>query len=140
RVTITSSPRQGPSATIDLPCALASRGMTAVPHLAARALRDENQLAGILDSLSEAGVGEPFVIAGVPAQPAGDFVGSLDLLTASTEHAQPVVIGVGWHPEGRPVPDQGAALPELGEKASHAAYIVTLLCFGAAPLLACIIS
>lgn len=140
RVTITSSPRQGPSATIDLACALASRGMTAVPHLAARALRDENQLAGILDSLSEAGVGELFVIAGDPAQPAGDFIGSLDLLTAITEHAQPFVIGVGGHPEGHPFLDQEAALRELAQKSAHASYIVTQMCFEAAPLLAWISS
>lgn len=136
RVTITSSPRQGPSATIDLARALSARGMTAVPHLAARALRDERELAGILDSLSEAGVEELFVIAGDPAQPAGDFTGSLDLLTSIAQHGQPFVIGVGGHPEGHPFLSQEAALRDLTQKSAHASYVVTQMCFEAAPLLA----
>ena len=136
RVTITSSPRQGPSATIDLARALSARGMTAVPHLAARAIRDERELAGILGSLSEAGVQELFVIAGDPAQPVGDFTGGLDLLTAIAQHGRPFVIGVGGHPEGHPFLSQEAALRELAQKSAHASYVVTQMCFEAAPLLA----
>lgn len=135
RVTITSSPRQGPSATVDLARALSCRGMAAVPHLAARAIRDERELAEMLASLSEAGVRELFVIAGDPAQPAGDFMGGLDLLTAIAEHDQSFVIGVGGHPEGHPFLDQEAALRELAQKSVHASYIVTQMCFEAAPVL-----
>lgn len=139
RVTITSSPRQGPSATIDLARALSSRGVAAVPHLAARAIRDERELAEILGSLSAAGVRELFVIAGDPAQPAGDFTGGLDLLTAIAEHDQPFVIGVGGHPEGHPFLSQEAAVRELAQKSAHASYLVTQMCFEAAPLLAWVV-
>lgn len=136
RVTITSSPRQGRSATIDLARALSSRGVAAVPHLAARAIRDGRELAEILGSLSEAGVRELFVIAGDASQPAGSFAGSLDLLTAIAELDQRFVVGVGGHPEGHPFLDEEAALAGLAQKSAYASYVVTQMCFEAAPLLA----
>ena len=135
RVTVTSSPRQGPTATIDLAGALTARGFTAVPHLAARAIGGAQELARILETLSAAGVTELFVIAGDPQQPAGDFFGSLELLTAITDLDESFTIGVGGHPEGHPFLDEGEALDELAKKSEHASYIVTQMCFETAPLL-----
>lgn len=136
RVTVTSSPRQGQHATVDLARALSVRGIDAIPHLAARAIHGERELAEILGSLSEAGVMEVFVIAGDAAQPAGDFAGSLDLLSAISRLDQPFVVGVGGHPEGHPFLDEASAHRELAQKSLHASYLVTQMCFEAAPLLA----
>lgn len=136
RVTITSSPRQGQPATIDLACALSSRGMVAVPHLAARSIRDTAELARILEVLSEAGITELFVIAGDRQQPVGDFSGSLALLTAISDLDESFTVGVGGHPEGHPFRGEDEALQELAEKSEYASYLVTQMCFEAAPLLA----
>lgn len=135
RVTVTSSPRQGPAATIALACALSARGMVAVPHLAARTIRAERDLMQILDSLSEAGVDELFVIAGDAEQPAGQFAGSLDLLSAIAESDHRFVIGVGGHPEGHPYFEEAAAQDELAQKSTYSSYLVTQMCFEPAPLL-----
>lgn len=135
RVTITSSPGQGQQATLELARSLADRGYNAVPHLAARAIRDGRELAEILDGLSAAGVSELFVIAGDAEQPAGDFDGSLELLAAIAEHEHHFTIGIGGHPEGHPFLDDQEALRLLEAKAPYASYLVTQMCFEASPLL-----
>lgn len=135
RVTVTSSPRQGQTATVDLAVSLAERGFTAVPHLAARSIGSAQELARILERLTQADVGELFVIAGDPEQPAGDFSGSLDLLAAIAELDGAFTIGVGGHPEGHPFLRQDEAVEELARKSEHASYLVTQMCFEAAPLL-----
>lgn len=55
-------------------------GYQAVPHVAARLVRDREHLQAVAQKLQEAGLKEIFVIAGDEAQPAGSFVGALDVL------------------------------------------------------------
>lgn len=135
RVTITASPAQGLSATIEAAGTLAKSGFQAIPHLAARMIRGRAELEGLLGQLAAAGVGEVFVIAGDAPQPAGDFPGALALLEAITAAGTGMTIGIGVHPEGHPFVGEAEAMTLLRAKAEHASYAVTQMCFTAAPLL-----
>src|SRR5699024_4293686 len=81
-VTVTASPRQGMSATIDCAVALALRGLHVVPHLSARLVQDEATLATTLDTLANSGVEELFVIGGDALEPVGEYSSALELLQA----------------------------------------------------------
>lgn len=135
RVTVTASPKQGLSATIATVQALAQRGFTALPHLAARQISGASELSGILAELARSEVREVFVIAGDAPQPAGEFRGALDLLLALRTADPGLTLGAGVHPEGHPFLDAGAAVELLHAKAEHASYLVTQLCFEVPPLL-----
>lgn len=136
RVTVTASPAQGLPATIETACALAGAGFTAIPHLAARMLRDDADLQEQLARLTAAGVEEVFVIAGDAPQPAGRFPGALSLLEVLTAAAPGLRVGTGAHPEGHPHLDEAPAMRLLQEKARHVSYLVTQMCFEVEPLLA----
>lgn len=136
RVTVTASPAHGLEATLAVACELASRGFTAVPHLPARQIRDRQEAREILARLESAGIHEVFVIAGDAPRPAGDFEGSLDLVELLAAEAPRLTLGVGAHPEGHPFVDEREAMRLLRAKAEHASYLVTQMCFEAAPLLA----
>ncbi|WP_193105396.1 methylenetetrahydrofolate reductase [Brachybacterium sp. FME24] len=135
RVTVTASPAHGTAATISTALALAERGFTAIPHLAARQIADVRELRGILAELASAGVHEVFVIAGDAPRPAGAFTGALDLVEVIDAERRGFTIGVGAHPEGHPFVGEQEALRLLKAKAEHASYLVTQMCFEAAPLL-----
>src|SRR5699024_7539719 len=125
RVPVTASAAQGLEATLAVAGELARQGFRTIPHLAARMLRDAAEVREVLARLTEAGVGEVFVIAGDAAQPAGDLPGALELLEAPA----------AAHPEGHPHLPEAEAVRLLRAKAEHASYAVTQMCFEAAPLL-----
>src|SRR5699024_3076402 len=135
RVTVTASPTQGLEATLTVAGELARQGYRAIPHLAARMLRDAAEVREVLARLTEAGVGEVFVIAGDAAQPAGDLPGALELLEALAAAGCGMAVGIGAHPEGHPHLPEAEATRLLRAKAEHASYAVTQMCFGAEPLL-----
>ncbi len=136
RLTVTSSPRQGVDATIATALALAAAGFSAVPHLAARQISDHSALERMLEALAGSGIREVFVVAGDAPQPAGPFEGALDLLTAILGSGARFRLGVGAYPEHHPfAATPEAAMDLLREKAEHASYIVTQLCFDADTLL-----
>ncbi len=135
-VTVTASPRRGLKATLTLTETLSMRGYQVVPHLAARSVVDEAQLADILQRIQAAGVTDAFVIAG-DGHPVGDFTDSVGMLTVihrlRRNGAAPGVrqIGVAGYPEGHPyIPDV-----ELGRallaKQLVATYVVSQICFDA---------
>lgn len=68
-VTVTSSPRRGVEATIELAEDLAARGFRAVPHLAARQITDDGELANFIARLDVAGVRDVFVVGGDATEP-----------------------------------------------------------------------
>lgn len=136
RVTVTASPAHGLAATVSAACELAGRGFTAIPHLAARQIRDRHEAADLLAQLAAADVHEVFVIAGDAPRPAGDYTGSLGLVEVLATEGSGIAIGVGAHPEGHPFVDEQEALRLLRAKAEHASHLVTQMCFEAAPLLA----
>lgn len=131
-VTVTASPSRGIGATLELAEQLAAQGFDAVPHLAARQVRDETELAGVLDRLHRAGIRDVFVVGGDAAEPAGEFPDGLSLLRAMAQLGhRPARIGVPSYPEGHHAIDEPALWSALQAKQRYAHYTVTQLCFDA---------
>jgi methylenetetrahydrofolate reductase (NADPH) len=132
KVTVTSSPSQGFAATIDLTVELAQKGYQAVPHLAAREIRDEDELVSIVERLSRAGVQDVFVVGGDAPHATGRFNDGLSLLTAMAQLGRPFAdVGVPSYPEGHHAIADGALWQALEAKQRFATYTVTQLCFDA---------
>lgn len=131
-VTVTASPSRGTAATIELAEQLAARGYHAVPHLAARQVHDEAELAELLERLDRAGIRELFVVGGDCREPAGRFADGLALLRAMAQLGpRPSRIGVPSYPEGHPAIDEATLWSALRAKQPYADYTVTQLCFDA---------
>ena len=80
-VNVTFLPGSDPMDTVAVSERLHNEGMNPVPHLAARSLRDSDQLDALLAAYtSRAGVNEVLVIGGGVDQPVGAFANSLQLL------------------------------------------------------------
>ncbi len=122
---------------------VAGDGMRPVPHLVARALRDEAELDALLDRLvGEAGVSSVLVIAG-STSPAGAFTSTIDVLRSGILPRHGIrSVGVAGHPEGSPditadelaqaVADKNAFAAESGLQLE----MVTQFCFAPEPLVA----
>jgi methylenetetrahydrofolate reductase (NADPH) len=130
-VTITASPLRGLEPTVELAVALAGHGFDALPHLAARSVRDRAHLAELLGRLDRAGVRRAFVVGG-DAAGAGAYPDGLSLLRAIDELGHRFdEVGVPAYPEGHVTIPDGALLAALLAKQRHAAYMTTQLCFDA---------
>ena len=140
-VTVTSSPRRGLEATLALTEELSRGGYSAVPHLAARLVRDERHLAEVLARLDEAGVSDAFVVAGDNERPVGDLSYALQLLRAidrlrrSGPGRRLQVLGVAGYPEGHPYVAAGELDRALLAKEPLSSYVVTQMCFDAGSVL-----
>lgn len=131
-VTVTCSPTLGQEATIALAERLSTRGFQVVPHLAARQVADEAQLAAIVDRLYTAGVWDVFVVGGDPSDRTGGFATGLELLEALDRLDHPFsAIGVPGYPEGHYLADHGTMTAALAAKQTLASYMVTQMCFDA---------
>ncbi len=128
-VTVTASPRRGLADTLDLTTRLALRGFHTVPHLAARMVADETDLAAILRDLTAAGVREVFVVAGDREEPAGDFTGALDLLQAMERIGHEFTVGIAGYPESHPEIPDNVTVRAMADKQFYASYIVSQMCF-----------
>jgi methylenetetrahydrofolate reductase (NADPH) len=129
RVSITASPRSGLQATLDLAGRLQEAGRLAVPHIAARMVRDRAHVADILAQLHGAGILRAFVIAGDAPAP-GEYPGALSLLRAMAEVGPlPPEIGVACYPDGHPFIAREELLASLRAKAPFAAWMTTQMCF-----------
>ena len=134
-VTVTASPRRGLGPTVELATWLAARGVHAVPHLAARSVRDRAELSQVLDRLADAGIGEVFVIGGDRDLPAGDFPGGLELLQEMAALPHRFTVGIAGYPETHPkIPDEDT-VQAMSDKRAHADYVVSQMCFDADVLL-----
>ena len=131
-------------ATIRTANRLRRDGMTPVPHLAARAIRDRAQLDALLGELrGEADVRDVLVIGGAVVAPAGEFDCTLQMLeTGLLEKHGITSIGVAGHPEGSPDIGEHALRTALIEKnafaqrASCGLHVTTQFCFAAEPVVA----
>jgi methylenetetrahydrofolate reductase (NADPH) len=131
-VTVTSSPARGIEPTIALAEALAAEGFRAVPHLAARQLRDEAELATIVKRLDQASVRDVFVVGGDTSEPAGNFPDGLSLLEAMHQFGHGFdQVGIPSYPEGHHAIGDDALWSDLAAKGAFATYTVTQLCFDA---------
>jgi methylenetetrahydrofolate reductase (NADPH) len=131
-ITITVTEVKGIDATIELSARLSSEGYSANPHLPARQIRDEVELADIVARLTDAGIEKAFVIGGDAPEPAGKFADALSLLRALDEMGRPLKeIGISGYPEGHGHIPVEAIEASLEAKAPYAARIVTQMCFDA---------
>ena len=134
-VTITSSPRKGLSATLDLTERLVEQGYHVVPHLAARMVSGRGELAEIVDRLTRARIDNIFVPAGDADPPAGDYHGAVDLLEDLTEMGRPFEhVGVTGYPQAHPTLHDDITVQAMWDKRRHATYVVSNLCFDAGVL------
>jgi methylenetetrahydrofolate reductase (NADPH) len=135
RLTVTCSPRHGVDVTVAVAARHAALGCTAIPHLAARGVRDEAHLDTLLRTMRDAGIDEAFVIGGDAPEALGPYASGVALLEAIAAHElRPARLGVAAYPEGHPhIPDD-ALREALRVKAGIADYLVTQLCFDASRL------
>jgi methylenetetrahydrofolate reductase (NADPH) len=129
-LTVTCSPKHGVDHTLDVAERLAGLGHRAVPHLAARMLRDAAHLDAVLARLAAVAVDDVFVIAGDAHEPLGPFASAVELLPALARHPlRPRRIGIAGYPEGHPLIAAPILDDALARKARLADYVVTQMCF-----------
>ena len=138
-VNVTFLPGSDPMETVAVAKRLHNEGMNAVPHLAARSLKDSDQIDSLLAAYrAEAGVDEVLVIGGGVDQPIGAFDNSLQILETGLLQKHGIRrVGVAGHPEGSPDISQIEIAEALGAKNALAKreglnmYIETQFCFEA---------
>ena len=117
-VNVTFLPGSDPLETLAVAKRLHNEGMRAVPHLAARSLKDPDQIDKLLASYrAEAGVDEVLIIGGGVDQPVGAFDNSLQILKTGLLQKHGIRrVGVAGHPEGSPDISQIEIAEALGAK------------------------
>src|SRR5262252_3049429 len=134
-VTVTASPAKGLDATLDLTERLAAQGFRVVPHVSARLVADDAQLADIVARLTACGVDDVFVPAGDADPPAGEFDSALSLLERLAEMGTPFArTGITGYPESHPRIEDDITVQAMWDKRRHASYIVSNLCFDPATM------
>jgi methylenetetrahydrofolate reductase (NADPH) len=129
-LTLTASPTRGLEPTLALAGSLTRHGYTVVPHLSARLVRDTEELEAIVARLQEATVRDVFVVAGDAREPLGRFHAAIDLLEALEELGRPFAeVGITGYPESHPFIDDETTIAAMSEKARHATYITSQVCF-----------
>lgn len=129
-LSVTMTATKGLDATIELAEKLSRHGYRVTPHLAARMVRDNVELADIVDRLADNQIDSIFVIAGDVPEKAGAFNDSVELLdTLAVKGHHLTRIGVGGYPEGHGRFDDEAIDKALLRKAEIATYIITQMCF-----------
>ena len=113
-------------------------GMNPVPHITARTVIDEDDLARIVEKYATLEVSEVLIIAGNKFQPAGSFSSSSDLISSGVfEHFGIINLGVAGHPEGSPDITQQQLEDAIDQKNHLAAsrglniFLETQFCFDA---------
>jgi len=138
-VNVTFLPGSDPMETVAVAKRLHNEGMNAVPHLAARSLKDTDQIDSLLASYrAEAGVDEVLIVGGGVDQPVGRFDNSLQILETGLLQKHGIRrVGVAGHPEGSPdisqieIAEALGAKNELAKREGLKMYIETQFCFEA---------
>ncbi|MEC8129841.1 MAG: methylenetetrahydrofolate reductase [Pseudomonadota bacterium] len=138
-VNVTFLPGTDPSDTIAVAERLHNDGMRPVPHLAARSLRNADQLDELLTAFTtRCGVEEVLCIGGGVDNPVGDFSATIEVLESGLIQKHGIRhIGVAGHPEGSPDISDDEVARALSAKNGLAArdglelYIETQFCFEA---------
>lgn len=134
-VTVTASPGLGIARTVEVSERLAGRGHDVVPHLAARMIKDRDELGAVVERLAGARISEVFVVGGDASPPAGEFFDAQALLEALTALQHPFSrVGVGGYPEGHPLISADKLRDALLRKQEHADFVATQICFDAGVL------
>jgi methylenetetrahydrofolate reductase (NADPH) len=128
-VTVTASPSKGLDATLDLAERLIGHGYHAVPHLAARMVRDRVELKEICDRLVGHGVTRVFVPGG-DADQAGTYPDALSLLEDLAELGRPFPhVGITGYPESHPKIHDDLTVQSMWDKRRFATHVVSNLTF-----------
>jgi methylenetetrahydrofolate reductase (NADPH) len=129
-LTVTASPTKGLEVTLDLSERLARHGYSVVPHLAARMVRDRDQLAEICDRLTGAGIGSVFVPAGDKTPPEGVYEAALPMLEDLAALGRPFAeVGITGYPESHPLISDDLTIQSMWDKRRHASNVVSNLVF-----------
>lgn len=129
-LTITASPTKGLDPTFDLAERLVAHGYPVVPHLSARLVEGREHLARLVSRATDLGLRDVFVVAGDAAQPHGPYEGAVDLLDELARLQHPFTeIGITGYPESHPLIDDETTITAMFEKARHATYIASQVCF-----------
>ncbi|HEX3929818.1 MAG TPA: methylenetetrahydrofolate reductase [Nocardioides sp.] len=130
-VTVTASPGKGLEPTLDLTERLTGHGYVAVPHLAARMVRDKAELAEICDRLSGKGITRIFVPGG-DADPPGAYPDALSLLEELAALGNPFThVGITGYPESHPTITDDLTIQSMWDKRRYATHVVSNLTFDA---------
>jgi methylenetetrahydrofolate reductase (NADPH) len=143
-VFIASLPSDSGDRQVSVASRLARAGLTPVPHVAARSIKNLRDLDILLGRLvHEAGVDRALIVGGDRDQPVGDFSSSLQILETGMLSTHGIrKIALSWYPEGHPrisAADLAAARAAKLAVAAQAGLAVTLLsqfCFESAPIIA----
>jgi methylenetetrahydrofolate reductase (NADPH) len=128
-ITVTASPSKGLEATLELTERLTGHGYTAVPHLAARMIRDRAELTEICERLTGNGISKVFVPAG-DADPPGGYPDSLSLLEDLKELGSPFPhVGITGYPESHPTISDDLTIQSMWDKRRYATHVVSNLTF-----------
>jgi methylenetetrahydrofolate reductase (NADPH) len=128
-VTVTASPSKGLEPTIALAERLTAAGYTAVPHLAARMVRDRAELVEVCERLTSQGIHQVFVPGG-DADPPGDYPDALSLLEAIKELGSPFAhVGITGYPESHPTISDDLTIQSMWDKRRYATHVVSNLTF-----------
>jgi methylenetetrahydrofolate reductase (NADPH) len=128
-VTVTASPSKGLEATFDLAVRLTGHGYTAVPHVAARMVRDRAELADISARLTGKGITAIFVPGG-DADAVGDYPDALSLLRDLADLGHPFTqVGITGYPESHPTIHDDLTVQSMWDKRHYATHIVSNLTF-----------
>ncbi len=144
KVAVTFLPGSDYRDTIATAARLRREGFEPAPHIAARSLKNRQQLEDYVKGLrNEADVRQVVVLGGAVDRPVGDYSDSMQLLESGVLDKHGIKkIGVAGHPEGSPDirdEDVDAALRwknAFAERTDAQMYIVTQFVFDAAPIIA----
>ncbi len=129
-IAITTSPTLGLDATLEWTERAAAEGYEIVPHIAARYVRDREHLDEVAQRLHDAGVTDLFVPGGDRDEPVGEFDSAYQLLTALADLGHEFAdVGITGYPEGHEFLSDETLAEAMANKAPHATYIVTQLCY-----------
>lgn len=128
-LTVTASPGKGLEATLELTERLTKHGYTAVPHLAARMVRDRAELEEIAARLTSQGIDSVFVPGG-DADPPGAYPDALSLLEDLKAIGAPFRhVGITGYPESHPTISDDLTIQSMWDKRRYATHVVSNLTF-----------
>jgi len=98
--------------------------------LAARYIKDRDQLAEYVERLQAVGITDVFVPGGDREEPVGEFESAHELLVALNELGHSFEeVGITGYPEGHHFLNNETLVESMNRKAPHATYITTQICY-----------